>query len=653
MTEPMPLTRLDPTERRLLPVVTVVPYVLLALLALTAPAFCHGRTLLAVLVLCAADAAWMLWMFTLHPAWRVRPRPMAVFFTGQVLIMFALVIKDPWFGFFTPAGYFYAACLLRWPWQLAGVASVAVVAATAQSAAVNKGTPLGVLVYVAVIAVNAVPLCGAFWLARKQDQAKDVREQSLTEVSEANRRLEATLAENAGLHEQLVTQAREAGILDERQRMAREIHDTLAQGLTGIITQLQAAEQAAGDPDGWRRHFAAATQLARESLSEARRSVDALRPEPLGDRAAERRAGRRGRPLVRAVPDPGPGCHDRHGPADAGRGRVRAAAHRAGGTGERGQARPGDPGRRDPFLPGERGGPGRPGRRRGVRTGSARGRRERRRPRRRVRPDRDAAADRGPGRDAAGGIRTQRHRRLGLHSGRGGGGGGGPVSGPAGERAPIRLLIADDHPVVRDGLSNMFARDPEFEVLGEAADGSEAVRLAQALQPDVILMDLRMPRMDGLTAITELARRGIPARVLVLTTYDTDSHVLPAIEAGATGYLLKDAPRDDLLRAVRAAAHGEAVLSPSVAARLMSQFRSPRPEAPAPGPLSQRELEVLELVAAGSTNREAAARLFISEATIKSHLLNIYGKLGVSDRAAAVGEAYNRGLLTPGSAGRS
>ena len=207
--------------------------------------------------------------------------------------------------------------------------------------------------------------------------------------------------------------------------------------------------------------------------------------------------------------------------------------------------------------------------------------------------------------------------------------------------------------MVRDGLSNMFARDPEFEVLGEAADGSEAVRLAQALQPDVILMDLRMPRMDGLTAITELARRGIPARVLVLTTYDTDSHVLPAIEAGATGYLLKDAPRDDLLRAVRAAAHGEAVLSPSVAARLMSQFRSPRPEAPAPGPLSQRELEVLELVAAGSANREAAARLFISEATIKSHLLNIYGKLGVSDRAAAVGEAYNRGLLTPGSAGRS
>ncbi len=210
------------------------------------------------------------------------------------------------------------------------------------------------------------------------------------------------------------------------------------------------------------------------------------------------------------------------------------------------------------------------------------------------------------------------------------------------DATPIKLLIADDHPVVRDGLSSMFARDPEFEVLGEAADGAEAVRLAQALKPDVVLMDLRMPGMDGVTAITELARRGVAVRVLVLTTYDTDSHVLPAIEAGATGYLLKDAPRDELLRAVRAAAQGDAVLSPSVAARLMNRFR-----APGAGPLSQRELEVLEMVAAGTTNREAAARLFISEATVKTHLLNIYAKLGVSDRAAAVAEAFNRGLLTP------
>jgi DNA-binding NarL/FixJ family response regulator len=211
----------------------------------------------------------------------------------------------------------------------------------------------------------------------------------------------------------------------------------------------------------------------------------------------------------------------------------------------------------------------------------------------------------------------------------------------------IRLLIADDHPVVRDGLSAMFARDPGFEVLGEARDGAEAVTLAQALKPDVILMDLRMPGMDGLTAITELARRGITARVLVLTTYDTDSYVLPAIEAGATGYMLKDAPRAELLHAVRAAAQGQSVLSPAVTARLMSRVRTP-----GAGPLSQRELEVLELVAAGNSNREAAARLFITEATVKTHLLNIYAKLGVGDRAAAVAEAFNRGLLTPATTER-
>jgi len=205
---------------------------------------------------------------------------------------------------------------------------------------------------------------------------------------------------------------------------------------------------------------------------------------------------------------------------------------------------------------------------------------------------------------------------------------------------PIRLLIADDHPVVRDGLSGMFAADPDFCVVGEASDGSQALRLADAVRPDVILMDLRMPGMDGVTAIAELARRGNPVRVLVLTTYDTDSYVLPAIEAGATGYLLKDAPRDELLRAVRAAAAGQSVLAPSVATRLMSRVRGPSPEV-----LSQRELEVLSLVAAGSANREAAARLFISEATVKTHLLHIYAKLGVTDRAAAVAEAFNRGLL--------
>ncbi|MGR6918224.1 response regulator [[Actinomadura] parvosata] len=206
----------------------------------------------------------------------------------------------------------------------------------------------------------------------------------------------------------------------------------------------------------------------------------------------------------------------------------------------------------------------------------------------------------------------------------------------------IRVLIVDDHPVVRDGLRGMFGADPRFEVLGEAGDGAEAVAVAERLRPDVILMDLRMPRADGVTAIKELARRGVSARVLVLTTYDTDSDVLPAVEAGATGYLLKDATREELFHAVEAAARGQAVLSPAVATRLMGQMRQPASE-----PLSQRELEVLELIARGSTNREAAKALFISEATVKTHLLHVYAKLGVNDRAAAVAAAFSRGYLSP------
>ena len=207
----------------------------------------------------------------------------------------------------------------------------------------------------------------------------------------------------------------------------------------------------------------------------------------------------------------------------------------------------------------------------------------------------------------------------------------------------IRLLIVDDHPVVRDGLRGMFAGEDGFEVVAEATNGADAISKARAHAPDVVLMDLRMPEMDGVSAIRQMTELGIPARVLVLTTFDTDSDVLPAIEAGATGYLLKDAPRDELLRAVRSAAAGEAVLSPSVAARLLDQVRQPVKET-----VSQRELEVLQLVASGATNREVAERLFVSEATVKTHLLHIYAKLGVNDRAAAVGAAFEKGLLAPG-----
>jgi DNA-binding NarL/FixJ family response regulator len=205
----------------------------------------------------------------------------------------------------------------------------------------------------------------------------------------------------------------------------------------------------------------------------------------------------------------------------------------------------------------------------------------------------------------------------------------------------IRLLIADDHPIVRDGLRGALANEPDIEVIGEAANGHEAVERAARDGVDVVLMDLRMPQMDGVSAITALHARSPGVRVLVLTTFDSETDVLAAIEAGATGYLLKDAPVEELLRAVRAAHRGEAVLSPTVADRLMGQVRRPRGLA-----LSDRELEVLQLVADGASNREAAARLFISEASIKTHLQHIYDKLGVRDRAAAVGEAYRRGLLS-------
>ncbi|MUL44319.1 response regulator transcription factor [Streptomonospora sp. PA3] len=205
----------------------------------------------------------------------------------------------------------------------------------------------------------------------------------------------------------------------------------------------------------------------------------------------------------------------------------------------------------------------------------------------------------------------------------------------------IRVLIADDHPVVRDGLRGAFTDEPDIEVAGDAANGREAVERAAALRVDVVLMDLRMPELDGVRAITALAERSPAVRALVLTTFDGDDDVLPAIEAGAAGYLLKDAPTEDLLDAVRAVHRGESVLAPAVAGRLMARVRAPSRQV-----LSDRELEVLRLVADGASNRTAAARLFISEASIKTHLQHVYDKLGVRDRAAAVAEGYRRGLLS-------
>ncbi|WUH92336.1 sensor histidine kinase [Streptomyces sp. NBC_00433] len=283
MSRPEPPAPTRGQDERLLPLVTVVPYPLLAALALVTVIIEHraGGSLIVDLGLCAATALWMLCMFTLHPGWWERPAVMGLFFAGVVVLTGVLVVRDPWFGLFTPACYFYAFGIVPWPWRLPAIAAVAVESGSAQASGVPTDSAVGLTAFAAVLAVNVVCMCGTAWWEHGIEQHNVEREAALEQVREANRRLQATLAENAGLHRQLLVQAREAGVLDERRRMAREIHDTLAQGLTGIVTQLQAAEQAGADPDRWRRHFTAATGLARESLTEARRSVDALRPQPL------------------------------------------------------------------------------------------------------------------------------------------------------------------------------------------------------------------------------------------------------------------------------------------------------------------------------------------------------------------------------------
>ncbi|MGY1723189.1 response regulator [Blastococcus sp. SYSU DS0533] len=206
----------------------------------------------------------------------------------------------------------------------------------------------------------------------------------------------------------------------------------------------------------------------------------------------------------------------------------------------------------------------------------------------------------------------------------------------------IRVVVVDDHPVVRGGLVGWLDAQDDLAVVGEAGDGLEALAVVAGTAPDVVLMDLRMPRMDGATATERLATSHPGVRVLVLTTYDTDADIVRAVEAGATGYLLKDVPLPQLADAVRAAARGETVLAPPVAARLVSRLRAPAAEAP-----TARELEVLRGVARGLTNAEIGRELFIGEATVKTHLLRVFAKLGVDDRTRAVLVAVERGLLPP------
>lgn len=204
----------------------------------------------------------------------------------------------------------------------------------------------------------------------------------------------------------------------------------------------------------------------------------------------------------------------------------------------------------------------------------------------------------------------------------------------------VRILIADDHPVVRTGLGGMIAGEPDLEVVAEAADGSEARRLASRHRPDVVLMDLKMPEMDGVSATATIREEQPDVQVLVLTTYNSDADILKALEAGATGYLLKDAPKEELFDAIRNAAEGKSSLTPDVASRVVERMRVPQEQS-----LSSRETEILELVSAGTSNKEIAKTLWVSETTVKSHLLHAFEKLGVDDRTAAVTTALKRGLI--------
>jgi DNA-binding NarL/FixJ family response regulator/signal transduction histidine kinase len=431
-----------------------------------------------------------------------------------------------------------------------------------------------------------------FWIIRLIEQN--------TERGNLIRELSASRAEVARL-------SHEAGVAAERARLAGEIHDTLAQGFTSIITLLQAVDPALRD-----ERLALAVRTARENLAESRALVAALAPAALSAgslpdsvrRQAARFAEETGTAATvrvtgdeRALPTTvevvllrAAGGPDQRPPArrcrrDHGAARLRARGGAAGGARRRLRVRPG-----------------------GCR---------------RVRAERDAGPRRTGGRDAG------RAQRPGpRHHDRGGGAG------------VIRILLVDDHPVVRHGVRGMLDAEPDLTVVGEASSGPAGVELAVAERPDIVLMDLRMPGGDGVSATAEILARVPGVRVVVLTTYETDRDILRAIEAGACGYLLKDASPGELAGAVRAAHRGETVLAPSVASTLVRQVRQPAPPA-----LSAREAEVLKLVARGLTNADIGRELFIAEATVKTHLLRVFAKLEVADRTAAVTTAMQHGLL--------
>jgi DNA-binding NarL/FixJ family response regulator len=213
------------------------------------------------------------------------------------------------------------------------------------------------------------------------------------------------------------------------------------------------------------------------------------------------------------------------------------------------------------------------------------------------------------------------------------------------EPRKIRILITDDHPVVREGLSAMLSREGDIEVVGEAKNGVEAVSKAGELQPDIVLMDLRMPEMDGVEAMQRIKAEYPDIRFIVLTTYDSDEYIFKGIEAGARAYLLKDAPRDDLFKAIRAVSRGESLIEPAVAGKVLDRLAELSRQVQAPETLSEREIEVLTLIARGSSNKIIADNLHIGQSTVKTHIQSIFHKLDVNDRTEAVTVAVRKGII--------
>jgi DNA-binding NarL/FixJ family response regulator len=209
----------------------------------------------------------------------------------------------------------------------------------------------------------------------------------------------------------------------------------------------------------------------------------------------------------------------------------------------------------------------------------------------------------------------------------------------------IKILIADDHPVVREGLCAMLSREVDFDVVGEARDGVEAVNKTKELSPDVVLMDLRMPEIDGVEAIRQIHSAMPDVKFIILTTYSDDDYIFSGIEAGARAYLLKDAPREDLFKAIRAVYRGESLIQPVVASKLLDRFSELSRRTPSSEGLSERELEILQLMAKGAANKEISSQLNIAQSTVKTHIANIFQKLGVNDRTEAVTQALKKGII--------